>query len=102
MLPIYLSGKLICILTSHKRYTLFLMVFFPINYMIKLRQVIVEPACGERDIVVTTSVLCMCVVRASVVRASVVRASVRPSEIVRAITRTFMHGFQNNLRSCSP
>ena len=28
------------------------------------RAIIVEPACGERDILVTTSVRCVCVVRA--------------------------------------
>ena len=43
----------------------------------------VELACGEQDIVVTISVQCMCIVRLSA--------------FVRAITSTFMHGFQNNL-----
>ena len=33
----------------------------------KFRNIFVEPACGERDIVVTTSVRCMCVVRSCVV-----------------------------------
>ena len=46
----------------------------------------VEPACGERDIVVTLSVRCMCVHCA---------VCVRPSGFVMAITSTFMHGFQN-------
>ena len=45
--------------------------------------------CGERDIVVTTTALCMCVHCECVV--------VHPSGFVRAITATFMHGFQNNL-----
>ena len=44
--------------------------------------IIVEPACGERDIAVTIFVRCMCV---------------RAPGFVWAITCTFMHGFQNNL-----
>ena len=43
----------------------------------------VELACGEQDIVVTISVQCMCIVRLSA--------------FVRAITATFIHGFQNSL-----
>ena len=43
----------------------------------------VETACGERNIV-TISVRCMCVCC----------ACVHPSGFVRAITSTFMHGFQ--------
>ena len=53
----------------------------------------VEPACSERDIVVTTLVLCMCVRCACHMCTCVVR----PSGIVWAITCTFMHGFQNKL-----
>ena len=49
---------------------------------------IVEPACGERDTVVTISVRCICV------RACM---HVLSSRIVRDITCTFVHGFQNNL-----
>ena len=72
----------------------------------------VEPARGERVTVVTTSVQCMfvrackraCVrlyvcVRACVcdVPAFLRCVCVRPSRFVRAITCTFVHGFQNNL-----
>ena len=42
----------------------------------------VEPACGERDIVVTFSVRCMCV-----------RCACVSSGFVRAETCTFMHEF---------
>ena len=48
----------------------------------------VEPACCERDIVVTISVRYMCILQC---------ACIRPSIFVWAITSTFMHGFQNNL-----
>ena len=50
----------------------------------------VEPACGERDIVVKTSLRCICLCWALCV-------CVHPSEFVSAITCTFVHGFQNNL-----
>ena len=40
---------------------------------------------SSADIVVTSSAGCMCM-----------RACVRPSEIVRAITCTFVHGFKND------
>ena len=43
----------------------------------------VELVCGEQDIVVTISVQCMCIVRLSA--------------FVRAVTSTFIHGFQKNL-----
>ena len=49
----------------------------------------VEPACGERDIVVTTSIWCMCLVHAYIVY-----ARVRPSGFVWAITFIFMHGLK--------
>ena len=48
---------------------------------------IVDPACGEQSIVVTTSVRCM----------FVRHACVHPSGFVRATTSAFMHRFQNNL-----
>ena len=48
--------------------------------------IFVVPACGERDVVVTTttSVRCMCV------------DCLRSFGFVRAITSTFIYGFQNN------
>ena len=46
----------------------------------------VKLTCSERDIVVTASVWCTCV-----------RACMHPSRFIRAITCTFLHGFQNNL-----
>ena len=52
----------------------------------RIKGVFVESACGERYIVVTMTVRCMCV-----------RQCVRPSEIVRTITSTIVVGFQNNL-----
>ena len=51
-----------------------------------LRIIFVEPACGERDEIVTISVRYMCV---------------RPSGFVQAITCTFVHGFQNKLAQLS-
>ena len=48
----------------------------------------VEPACGERDIVVLISFRCMCVHACCVMHLS---------GFVRAIPSIFMHGFQNNL-----
>ena len=54
--------------------------------------IFVAPACGERDIVVTTSVCCMSV-RALYIRC----ACVRPSGFFRAISSTYMNEFQNNL-----
>ena len=54
--------------------------------------IFVQPTCGEGDIWILLQFLFgVCVVHASV------RMSVRPSELVRAKTSTFMHGFQNNL-----
>ena len=51
-----------------------------------------SPLAGKRDIVVTILFgVCACV-----------RASVRPSGFVRAITCTFMHGFQNNFAQLLP
>ena len=47
----------------------------------------VESTCSERDIVVTTSVWCICVCC----------GCMRPSRFVWAITCTFMYGFQNNM-----
>ena len=47
----------------------------------------VEPACSEQHLVVTISVRSLCVPC----------VCVYPSGFVRAITSTFMHGFQNNL-----
>ena len=49
---------------------------------LKEQTIFVEPACGERDKVVTILVRCMCVC---------------PSRFVPAITLTFMHEFQNDL-----
>ena len=46
-----------------------------------------SPLAGKRDIVVTILVRCM---------------SVRPAKIVRTITFTIMHGFQNNLAQLFP
>ena len=46
-----------------------------------------SPLAGKRDIVVTILVRCMCV---------------RPSEFVRTITCTIMHGFQNSLAQLLP
>ena len=46
-----------------------------------------NPLAGKRDIVVTILVRCM---------------SVRPSEFVRTITCTIMHGFHNNLAQLLP
>ena len=54
---------------------------------VKLHPDFVEPACGEREIVVTTSVRCTCVRR----------ACVRLSGIIRTITFTFIYGFRNYL-----
>ena len=54
--------------------------------------IFVAPSCGERDIVVTISVWCMCVRR----------ACMHQYGLVRAITCTFMHGFQNNLAQLLP
>ena len=53
--------------------------------------IFVEPACGERDIVVTISVRCTCMFC----------SCLRPPGFVRAITSTFMHEFQNIWHSCS-
>ena len=47
--------------------------------------IFVELACNQQDIVVTSSVQCMCM-----------RACIHLSGFVHAITY-FMHGFQNNL-----
>ena len=47
-----------------------------------------SPLAVKRDIAVSILLWCMCV-----------RASVR---FVRAITTTFMHGFQNFLHTCCP
>ena len=76
---------------------------------------IVEPACSERDIVVTTftrkcfvlwSLLAVSETQLSqllfsvcecALHACVLALCIRPSRFVRAITYTFMHGFQNNL-----
>ena len=44
--------------------------------------IFIKPACGERDIVGTVSVQCLCLLLI---------------EFVQAITSTFMHAFQNNL-----
>ena len=52
-----------------------------------INNLFVEPACDERDVIVTISIRCICVRW----------ACVRPSEFVRAITSTFMHGFQKYL-----
>ena len=56
--------------------------------------IFVQPTCGEGYIWILLQFLFgvyACVVHACV------RMSVRPSELVRAKTSTFMHGFQNNL-----
>ena len=53
-------------------------------YMHRYNYFFVEPAWVERYIVVAISVWCMCV-------------CVHVYRFVRAITSTFMHGFQNNL-----
>ena len=45
--------------------------------------ILVEPACGEHDIVIYACI-------------------VHLSRFVWAITSTFMHGFQNNLAVCCP
>ena len=57
--------------------------------------VFVVPACGERDIVVTTSVRGMCV------RACIMPACFLPSGYVQVIISTFMHKFQNSLAQFS-
>ena len=49
----------------------------------------VQPACSERDVIVTTSV--------QGVFACVHCAGVHPSGFAGTITFTFVHGFQNNL-----
>ena len=54
-----------------------------------------SPLAGKGDIVVTILVWCMYM-------RLCVHASVRPSEFVRAITCTIMHGFQNNLAQLLP
>ena len=53
--------------------------------------IFVEPACGERDIVITTSVWCKCMLYVQELCASV--------QIWPAITCTFVHGFQKKFGS---
>ena len=53
---------------------------------------VVKPACSEGDMNVRISVWCMCVLF----------AYVHLSRYVRAITCTFMHGFQIIWNSCFP
>ena len=57
--------------------------------------IFVEPACGERDIVVTFSVHCMCMPCVCV--CVCVYAGMFLSRFVQAITSAFMHDFQNYL-----
>ena len=52
--------------------------------------IVVEPACGERDIVVTVTVWCTCL-------RPCIRACMCLSEFVRTIISTIKDGFQNNL-----
>ena len=68
--------------------------FMVANSRIRVNNIFVKPACGERDKVVTKTVRCMGV--RPCVR-SCVRPSVRSSEFVRTITSTTVDGFQNNL-----
>ena len=52
-----------------------------------------SPLAGKRDIVVTIFSFGVC---------ACIRASVRPSEFVRTVTCTIMHGFQNNSTQLLP
>ena len=54
-----------------------------------IASIIVEPACGEQDIVVTMTAWCTHV-------CACVSPSVRPSEFIWTATSTFADGFQNN------
>ena len=67
-----------------KNIDLFLFVFRIFCFLLS-DLLFVQPACSERDIVVTISVWCMCV--------CVRCACMRPSGFVGTITYTFMHGF---------
>ena len=54
--------------------------------------IFVEPACGERDTVVTVSFWCICMCYVYIAH-----ACLHPSLFILAITSTFMHEYQNDL-----